>query len=1003
LIHQTKIAFVSNSSYSMYYFRKGVLIDMIANGHEVHLITPYDFKTQDLIDMGCIHHAVNFSTKSLNPLADLTLFFKLLSTYKRIRPDMIFHYTIKPNIYGTVAAKMLFINSIAIVTGLGYAFINNTWINRLVQMMYKLALGMAHQVWFLNDTDINHFIDNKIVRKSSTFHLPGEGVNTEEYRLSIMPQKKVFTFLLIARMLKDKGVYEYVQAAEQIKLQYPNCRFQLLGPTDSDNPSAISFAQINNWSNSGVVEYLGTANDVRPFIEKADCIVLPSYREGISKVLMEAASMGRPLIASNVPGCIELIDEEKNGFIVEARSAKSLEDGMLRMMQVPYDVRLRMGLYSREKIRNEFDEKIIVDIYNKVIRQNIDGRNVVAYVVNTDWFFISHRLPLAIEAKQIGFNPVVISTDTGKADEIRKYGITFIDLNLTRSGINPITEFKVVWRLLKIYLKYKPVIVHHVTIKPVLYGTLAASLSFYKIRVVNAISGLGYAFINTYKTLSFWAIRFLMRVLFKSKQVNYIFQNPDDLAFYEKLGYLSASNYTLIRGAGIDIEKWKFSKPNPKPKIRVVFSGRMLQDKGIMEFINAATLLYDKWKDKAEFVMVGGTDIGNPKSLNETDIAKYLIPDYLIWEGHQEDMLTQCELADIFCLPSYREGLPKSILEAMSVGRPIVTTDVPGCRECVDQNINGFLVPVKNSLALADAIDNLLFDEPLRLRMGEASRRKAEKEFSLETVKHQTFEFYQKILKRDILKKAVSPKITVITAVYNNKRFIKDAIESVLSQTYGNIEYIIIDGGSTDGSIEIINQYADRINLIVSEPDKGLYDALNKGISVATGDVIGIMHSDDFYAHRNVLSKVARKFATNTEAVFGDLDYVSNHDSQKIIRKWRTQKYSKTKFKSGWMPPHPTVFIRKAILVKFGAYNTSLRSSADYELLLRLFYLHHINVNFLKDVLVKMRIGGQSNRTLGNRIRAHIEDYKAWKTAGLKPALYTMWFKLLRKLPQYRF
>jgi glycosyltransferase len=339
----------------------------------------------------------------------------------------------------------------------------------------------------------------------------------------------------------------------------------------------------------------------------------------------------------------------------------------------------------------------------------------------------------------------------------------------------------------------------------------------------------------------------------------------------------------------------------------------------------------------------------------------------------------------------------------MSVGRPIVTTDVPGCRECVDQNINGFLVPVKNSVALADAIDNLLFDEPLRLRMGEASRRKAEKEFSLETVKHQTFEFYQKILKRDILKKAVSPKITVITAVYNNKRFIKDAIESVLSQTYGNIEYIIIDGGSTDGSIEIINQYADRINLIVSEPDKGLYDALNKGISVATGDVIGIMHSDDFYAHRNVLSKVARKFATNTEAVFGDLDYVSNHDSQKIIRKWRTQKYSKTKFKSGWMPPHPTVFIRKAILVKFGAYNTSLRSSADYELLLRLFYLHHINVNFLKDVLVKMRIGGQSNRTLGNRIRAHIEDYKAWKTAGLKPALYTMWFKLLRKLPQYRF
>jgi glycosyltransferase involved in cell wall biosynthesis len=987
----------------MYYFRKGVLLDMISRGHEVHIVSPVDFKTQDLIDLGCIHHAVNFSTKSVNPFADLVLFLKFIKTYRRIKPDFIFHYTIKPNIYGSIAASLLYIKSIAIVTGLGYAFINNNWINWLVKRMYQFALGFPYQVWFLNEADIHYFIDKKLVSKSSAFHLPGEGVNTSEFAFKPMPQHNNFTFLLIARMLKDKGVYEFVEAAHQIKSKYPNCKFQLLGPADSDNPSAISLAQIKNWDQSGVIEYIGTANDVRPYIEQAHCIVLPSYREGISKVLMEAASMGRPLLASNVPGCIELIEEGKNGLLVNVRSAKSLEEGMLQMMQLTQTELASMGANSRAKMLKEFDEEIIVDFYRKILVQDAPEKNVIAFVVNTDWFFISHRLPLALEAQKRGYSPIVISTDTGKADEIRKYGITFVDLNLTRSGINPITEFKVVWKLLKIYMKYKPVIVHHVTIKPVLYGSLAARFSLFNTQVVNAISGLGYAFINTYKTLSFWVIRILMRFALQSNRVNFIFQNPDDLTFYQHQGYLNAKNHRLIRGAGIDVKLWKYSAPDVHPKLRVMFSGRMLHDKGIIEFIEAAKLLQEKWMDKVEFLMVGDVDLGNPKSLSKSEIEQYLIPDYLIWAGHQEDMPKQCMLSDIVCLPSYREGLPKSLLEAMSVGRPIVTTDVPGCRECVDDGVNGFLVPAKEYTQLASRIDELLTNESMRFNMGLASRIKAENEFSLEIVIEQTFDFYQKILRRDGINKAKLPKISIITAVYNNKLFIRDAIESVLNQTYENVEYIVIDGGSTDGSKEIINNYANRIHLIVSEPDKGLYDALNKGIAMATGEVIGIMHSDDFYSHRNVLSKVATKFNTNTDAVFGDLDYVSNHDSQKIIRRWRTKNYARSKFKSGWMPPHPTVFIRKRVFEQYGAYNTALRSSADYELLLRLFYLKNINVTFLKDVLVKMRIGGQSNRTLGNRIKAHIEDYKAWKTAGLKPAVYTMWFKLLRKLPQYRF
>jgi glycosyltransferase involved in cell wall biosynthesis len=985
----------------MYFFRKGVLRDLIAKGYEVHVICPYDYKTADLIALGCIHHQIDFSTRSVNPWADFKLFIRLFNCYRRIRPGMIFHYTIKPNVYGTLAASLLYIRSIAIVTGLGYVFINNNWINRQVKRLYKFALHYAHQVWFLNQSDINDFLSNDLVDEDKVFHLPGEGVNLYEFQQSPMPDASQFTFILIARMLKDKGVYEYVEAARILKRRYPNLRFRLLGPADSDNPTAITKTQMDEWQNSGFVEYLGAAPDIRPYVANAHVVVLPSYREGVSKVLMEAAAMGRPLIASNVPGCIELIDDDVNGYLCEVRDAESLADKMELILAKTSDELQQMGIASRSKMRNEFDEQKIISIYNEVIKAHWKRGEVITYVVNTDWFFLSHRLPLALEAQKQGYDPVVIATDTGKGNLIRSYGIRFFDLNLSRSGINPITEFKVVAKLWRLYLKLQPVIVHHVTIKPVLYGSLAAKFTIFNTKVVNAISGLGYAFINTYRTLSFWVIRIMMNVVLKGKQVHYIFQNPDDLKFYQDQGYLNRNNYKLIRGAGIDVHEWIYVSPVVKPRLRIIFSGRMLEDKGINEFIQTALLLRDKWEGAAEFLMIGDVDPGNPKSLSSEQLKAIEIPGYLIWMGHRENMLEECVQADVVCLPSYREGLPKSLLEAMSVGRPLVTTDTPGCRECVDEGVNGFLVPVKDTELMAQRIDQLLNSRELRLKMGHASRDKAVNEFSLDRVLRDTYQYYDKIMGRDADDLVEQPRITIITAVYNNAKYVRDAIESVLSQRYPNMEYIVIDGGSTDGSFEIIQNYTNRIHHVISEPDKGLYDALNKGISLASGEIIGIMHSDDFYAHRNVLMKVAARFNKDTDAVYGNLDYISNTDSGKIIRRWRSGKYKRSRFIWGWMPPHPTVFVRKQVFEKYGAYNTTLRSSSDYEILIRLFYVHRISVKFIDEVLVKMRTGGQSNRTVRNRLRSHFEDYKAWRITGARVWPFTMTLKLLRKLPQY--
>jgi glycosyltransferase involved in cell wall biosynthesis len=245
-------------------------------------------------------------------------------------------------------------------------------------------------------------------------------------------------------------------------------------------------------------------------------------------------------------------------------------------------------------------------------------------------------------------------------------------------------------------------------------------------------------------------------------------------------------------------------------------------------------------------------------------------------------------------------------------------------------------------------------------------------------------------------------KVSIITSCFNSEKTIEDTIQSVLSQTYSNIEYIIIDGKSTDKTLEIINSHRDKITKVVSEEDNGIYDALNKGINLATGDIIGFLHSDDIFAHSNVIENVVKLFKeTNTDAVYADLFYVNRKNTNKIIRNWKSGNYKSGMFLNGWMPPHPTVYIKKEVYENLGFFNLDFKTAADYELMLRFFHKHKINLTYLKEVTVKMRVGGESNVTLKNRINANKEDRKAWKINNLKPRFYTLWLKPLRKIFQY--
>lgn len=375
-----------------------------------------------------------------------------------------------------------------------------------------------------------------------------------------------------------------------------------------------------------------------------------------------------------------------------------------------------------------------------------DEMKRLLFVTNVDWFFISHRFPLAIHAIQQGYEVYLLSLNTGKKQYIQENGIHFIDIPFERSGSNPFHELKCIYLLYKNYRRYRPDIVHHVTLKAALLGSVAAKLSG-QYNVVNAISGLGYNFTNGRNGVLQKLIKFLIRIAFKSECFSFILQNPDDVKMIGGLDLVSPSHIFLIKGSGVDLNKFIYSEVANRIPLKVLFPARILLDKGVMEFISAAKLLQHKFMGKVKFILAGDCDKENLAVLGEDKLRSLLVSDYIEWIGHQHNMLSIYVDSDIVVLPSYREGLPKSLIEACAVGRPIVTTDVPGCRECVKSGFNGYLVPSKSIEPLANAIEILIDDDTKRKNFGMNSRLLAEKEFSIEKVIQRTFDIYHSLYK----------------------------------------------------------------------------------------------------------------------------------------------------------------------------------------------------------------------------------------------------------------
>ncbi|RDH43211.1 glycosyltransferase family 4 protein [Zooshikella ganghwensis] len=355
------------------------------------------------------------------------------------------------------------------------------------------------------------------------------------------------------------------------------------------------------------------------------------------------------------------------------------------------------------------------------------------FIVNDPAFFLSHRLPVALEAKKRGYD-VHVATSLGRSvQDIQKKGFIHHYLPISRSGMNIINEIKTFKAILLLLRKVNPQLVHLVTLKPVLYGAVAARISKVP-AVVAAVSGLGYIF--TDMSLKAFFLRKIVTIgyyfAFQHPNIHIIFQNYDDLSVIQKLIALEEGKTTTIRGSGVDLASF-CPIPEPQGVPTVVLASRMLKDKGVVEFVDAAKIVL-KNNFFAKFLLIGDVDIGNPNSITIDQLKSWHNSGVVVWKGFSNDIKSELSGAHIVVLPSYREGLPKVLIEAAACGRAVITTDVPGCRNAIDVNKSGLLVPVKDSKALADAIEKLLLNSDIRKAMGKQGRKFAERMFDINSV-----------------------------------------------------------------------------------------------------------------------------------------------------------------------------------------------------------------------------------------------------------------------------
>ncbi|WP_303310042.1 glycosyltransferase family 4 protein [Hymenobacter sp. BT730] len=366
-----RVAIVINTSWNIWNFRRSLVQALQSAGHEVLAIAPPDAYSERLeTELGCRFVPILMENKGTNPIKDALLTRRFYDVYRRERPDVVLQYTIKPNIYGTLAAKLAGIPSVNNVSGLGTVFIVKNLVSKVALGLYRFAFRFPRRVFFQNDDDRQLFLQHNLVSKHITDLLPGSGIDVRKFRpADTFQRNENFTFLMIARVLYEKGVEEYFEAARLVREAIPGTRVQLLGGIDESGGVGVKRAVFEEWLQAGNIEYLGTSDNVAAHIAQADVVVLPSYREGTPKTLLEAAAMGKPIVTTDVPGCRETVIDGHNGLLCQVRNGPDLARKMLQIQDLSDEQLAEMGRASRRLAEDKFDEQLVLDKYLRLVAE----------------------------------------------------------------------------------------------------------------------------------------------------------------------------------------------------------------------------------------------------------------------------------------------------------------------------------------------------------------------------------------------------------------------------------------------------------------------------------------------------------------------------------------------------------------------------------------------------------------------------------------------------------
>ena len=369
-----RIAVIENGLLSTYTMREGLMMHLLKEGCEVYILTHTNRFVTQVEKMGL--KVINVGSGNLNPLKVSRYIYNLRRALKKINPDVCLTFSIRPAIWGNLVTRQLKIPTITNITGVGPLFISKNIVYRAARTLYRNALSQTKKVFFQNNDDMNLFIERKFVKSTIAERIPGSGIDYKKFSPINLKSNdsNSFIFLFIGRLIKDKGIFEYVNAARIIKKNYPNAVFNVMGPfwTQNLKNNTITHTELQNWIDEGVIDYLGEKKDVRKFIAEADCIVLPSYREGTSNTLLEAASMEKPTITTNTTGCKEIVSDNETGFLCRVKDELDLADKMKKMILLSSEERREMGKKARQKIIAEYDKQIVIQAYLKAIIASIE-------------------------------------------------------------------------------------------------------------------------------------------------------------------------------------------------------------------------------------------------------------------------------------------------------------------------------------------------------------------------------------------------------------------------------------------------------------------------------------------------------------------------------------------------------------------------------------------------------------------------------------------------------